>query len=371
MSRVLLITNIPAPYRVDLFKYLQRNQLEHEYHVIYTSQNEENRMWTIKEECLENTTILNSKVIKIKGKNDDRFVHIPGNLSKEIQKVNPDVVIAWEYNPSAIQALLWCKIHKKKFIHLTDGTLFSERNIGFIQKITRRIIISNADAYIASSSKAKEKLVAWGAKEKSIFMSLLTVDISPYRNAVKNGTSNTILYVGRIIRGKGLDLLINALSEIKCDYQLHIVGNGSDDQVAELKQQANMLGVDSKIEWLGFKSGHELVDEYVNAGAFVLPTREDCFGLVLLEALCSSTPIVSSKYADGSYDIVSAGKNGFIVDPEKTTEFARAIETIIDNKEVQRRFSENCKANIEKFEFKEVTKGYKQAIDYVLTRRNE
>ena len=49
MSKVLLITNIPAPYRVDLFYYMQTHQQTHEFFVIYTNRNEDNRQWTIDE----------------------------------------------------------------------------------------------------------------------------------------------------------------------------------------------------------------------------------------------------------------------------------------------------------------------------------
>lgn len=66
-------------------------------------------------------------------------------VPQHLTRINPDVVIAWEYNPSALKALLWCKCHGRKFIHLTDGTLHSERNIGHVQKLMRHIIIRHAD----------------------------------------------------------------------------------------------------------------------------------------------------------------------------------------------------------------------------------
>lgn len=180
MGRIALVTNIPAPYRVDLFYYMQTQIKEHEFHVIYTSENEDNRSWKIKKEKMLNTHILHAKVVKIRGTVDGRYVHIPGNIGKVLSEINPDVVIAWEYNPAALQSLFWSKVHHKKFIHLTDGTLFSERNIGKVQKLSRKIITGNCDAAIASSTRAKEKLLAWGVPEDKIFISLLTVDIQPY-----------------------------------------------------------------------------------------------------------------------------------------------------------------------------------------------
>ena len=79
--------------------------------------------------------------------------------------LKPEYVIAWEYNFAAVQSLIWCKKNGIPFIHLTDGTLYSERNINIIQKIMRKIIINNSDAAIASSTKAKEKLISWGMNE--------------------------------------------------------------------------------------------------------------------------------------------------------------------------------------------------------------
>lgn len=180
MSKVVLITNIPSPYRVDLFYYIQTHVKEYELHVIYTSEKEENRFWEIPKEKLRNSYILKSKIFRINGLIDKRYVHFPLNIGKKLNEIDPDVVIAMEYNPAALQALYWSKKNKKKFIHLTDGTLFSEYNIGRIQKIARRIITSRCDAAIASSTKAKEKLLAWGVPKEKIFISLLTVDIKPY-----------------------------------------------------------------------------------------------------------------------------------------------------------------------------------------------
>lgn len=139
-------------------------------------------------------------------------------------------MIAAEYNLAALQCIAWCKLHRKKFIHLTDGTLHSERQIGKMQKLSRKIVCNSADACIASSTKAKEKLLAWKVRESAIFISLLTVDGSGYQKVKKNRKKGRLLYVGGIIKRKGLDLLIEALSYVKEDYSLHIVGDGEEEE---------------------------------------------------------------------------------------------------------------------------------------------
>lgn len=371
MIKIVLITNIPSPYRVDLFDYMQKNLTDYEFHVIYTSRTEDNRMWNVDENKMKNSHVLESKVLKIRGKLDDRYIHLPGNIGAMLSKLNPDMVIGFEYNPAALQSFFWCKKNKKPFIHLTDGTLNSEKNIGKIQKLSRKLIIPRADASIASSSKAKEKLMAWGATEESIFESLLTVDITPYLKSEKKFGSNRILYVGSMIPRKGIDLLINALAYVETDYELRIVGNGSKEETEVLKKQAKDLGIDNHLIWCGFKTGEALIEEYCEAAVFVLPTREDCFGLVLLEALSSRTPIVSSKYADGAYDIVKDGENGFIVDPEDAKSMANALERILKDSCLQEQFAEKSISEINKFTFEAVSKGYVNAIEYVKKKQSD
>jgi glycosyltransferase involved in cell wall biosynthesis len=341
--------------------------MEHEFHVIYTSMNEDNRQWTLQKEKMLNSHVLNSRVIKIKGKLDDRYIHFPWNLLKILKEINPSIVIAGEYNPAALQSMAWCKLYNKKFIHLTDGTLFSERNIGKFQKIARKIICSQADACIASSTKAKEKLLKWGVKEKKIFVSLLTVDTTKYKNLKREPINGRILYVGSMVKRKGLDLLIDALQYVQCDFELHIVGNGNDAENNALKSAIKEKGMDSRVVFCGFKEGDKLLDEYAHAQLFVLPTREDCFGLVLLEAACAGVPIISSKYADGAYDIVQENINGFIIDPYDAKHFGDTIDIALNNKKLMKDVSGEC---IDKFSFPKVIAGYIDAFSYVMKGKN-
>lgn len=104
-----------------------------------------------------------------------------------------------------------------------------------------------------------------------------------------------LLYVGSLIGRKGLDLLIPALAQTDSDITLTIVGEGSEEDA--LKKQAKDCQVQERIRWLGFLEGEALKDCYRQSDVFILPTREDCYGLVILEAMCASLPVIASKYA--------------------------------------------------------------------------
>lgn len=175
--------------------------------------------------------------------------------------------------------------------------------------------------------------------------------------------SKKLLYVGSLIKRKGLDLLIESLKYVDSDYELRIVGDGSESEVENIKQLAQKNGVLDKIVFCGFKQDAELLKEYEKAFLFVFPTREDCFGLVLVEALAMGTPIIASKYADGAYDTIEDYKNGIIVDPYNEEEFGKTIENALNGKVC---LNGNNKNIIDRFKFENTVHGYISAIDYVM-----
>ncbi|MFQ8877530.1 MAG: glycosyltransferase [Roseburia hominis] len=112
--------------------------------------------------------------------------------------------------------------------------------------------------------------------------------------------------------------------------------------------------------------GEPLRELYHNADVFILPTREDCFGLVILEAMCASLPVISSKYADGAFDLVAEGENGYIVDPEDTHAFAEKIDQIFADENRLKEMGTRSYERAHAFAFEEVAKGCIDALCYVM-----
>lgn len=361
MKRVAIITNIPAPYRVDFFDYLQKNYGDYQFTIIYSSKNEDNRNWKIDESKMNNCVFLTSKTIRIKKRYDNYYLHIPTGVGKALEKIKPDVVVGSEYNPTILQALHYCKKKKIPFVSWTDGTLFSERNRNFVQKFLRRYVVKNAAAYIGSSTKSKEAQIYYGADEKKCQISLLSVDVEKYIQKPQGQGKGKILYVGSLIERKGVDLLLRALSKVNSSYEFYLAGDGAEKE--NLKCLAKELGIESKVHFLGQLSRDELLIHYADSDMFVLPTREDCFALVILEAICSGLPIVCSKYADGAYDMIIDGESGFIVDPYDETKFAEKIEKILLDAELCQKMRKQSEKVIDKFRFANIADGYLAAIE--------
>ncbi len=363
MKKAVFITNIPSPYRVDFFVYLQKHFPQYEFHVIFSGAGMENRKWSVELDELEHAVFLKSRTIIIRKRFDDRYIFLPAGVEKALQEIAPDMVFAMEYNPTILRAVHWCRKHRIPFVSWTDGTLNSEKNIGKVQRLSRSYIIKRAAAFVASSTASKETQVAYGADPAKCFLSYLTVDIDKYLAKKESYETKQMIYVGSLIQRKGLDLLMDALADTREDIRLVIVGEGQEKQA--LEQQIESLGITDRVEFKGFVEGEALRELYRSSDVFVLPTREDCFGLVILEAMCASLPVISSKYADGARDLIVEGENGYIVDPEDTEGFAAAIERIFTEGRLVK-MGKCSYQRAQEFSFAHVSEGCIAALKYVL-----
>lgn len=360
MKRAVIITNIPAPYRVDFFYYLQTHVTEVDFYIIYSSKTEDNRRWRVNKEKIKNSFFLESVTIKIKKRYDVKYIHIPKGVKGILAEISPDVVIGSEYNPTVIQAVGYCRKHEIPYVSWTDGTLFSERNINFIQRFLRKYVVSSAAAYIASSTKSKEAQQFYGADPEKIKISYLTVDIDQYIQKHPPVKEPRLLYVGSLIERKGVDLLLRACTKVRVPWQLALAGQGPEEE--SLRRLAKELGIDGQVEFLGHLSQTELLREYEKSYAFILPTREDCFALVILEAMCSGLPVLCSKYADGAYDLIENGETGYIADPLEEAAFAQKITELLENPKKAWQMGAKGRRKAEKFCFSCVSTGFLEAV---------
>jgi glycosyltransferase involved in cell wall biosynthesis len=124
------------------------------------------------------------------------------------------------------------------------------------------------------------------------------VDIPKQVRKERSGT-RTLLYLGRVHRIKGLDVLLRAWAAIepqRGDWQLRIVGPDDGGCLPELQALANSLGL-QRVRFIKPADGEERLLEYVQASIYVLPSRSENFGMTVAEALSAGTPVIVSKGA--------------------------------------------------------------------------
>lgn len=360
MKNVVIITNYPSPYRVDLFNHMISEYPEYNFTIIYSLRKSALRQWNT-DVAFPNSIFLKNKKITVKTRYDSKDIVFTLGLKKELKRIKPDVIVASEYNFTTQKALSYAKRHKIPFVSWSDATKISEAYTGKLQRILRHRVVKHASAFIASSTRAKELQMEYGAPENKIFISLLTVDTKKYE-LKKEEYPNSIVYVGTNAKRKGLDLLISGLAKVKGEYTLDIVGCTQFDE--ETQASASSSGISDRIRFHGFVAPDQIREFYKKGGIFVLPTREDCFALAILEAMCASLPVLVSKYADGAYDLMTDGENGYLFDPYDAVSLSEKIDLLLSDENLRRRLGERSYELSKKFGLSPSSKGFIKAIDY-------
>lgn len=141
-----------------------------------------------------------------------------------------------------------------------------------------------------------------------------------------------IMTLGRLAgkeRYKGFDETIEALPDLIKEIPnlvYMIVGDGIDQ--CRLSDKVESLGLNEHVVFTGLVSEEEKVDHYRLADAFVMPSRGEGFGIVLLEAMACGIPVLASKM-DGSSEALKHGELGLIVDPTNSKEVIDGIKTVL------------------------------------------
>ena len=95
------------------------------------------------------------------------------------------------------------------------------------------------------------------------------------------------------------------------------------------------------VHFIGFKSKEELKKYYKSADLFVLPTREDIWGLVINEAMSYGLPIITTNKCVAGVELINNDENGFIVSVEDSKSISKKINLLLDNEKLSESMSEN------------------------------
>jgi glycogen(starch) synthase len=168
-----------------------------------------------------------------------------------------------------------------------------------------------------------------------------------------------VLGLGRVVEKKGFDLLLESFARLASDHtDVGLVIGGDGDQRPALTERARILGLDHRVVLPGSLSRGQVAWAMSNAAAFVLPSRVEPFGIVVLEALDAGQPVVVSSRG-GAPEIVRDGREGLVVDPFDTGALASAIGRLLDDGALRRRLTVAGRARARAFSWDTITERYR------------
>lgn len=361
--KVLFITNLPSPYRIDFFnefgKYCDLTVLYERHSALDRNEN-----W--KGDAANNYS---EKYVDLKPIGTDSSIGF--GLVNEIKVRSFDFLIISGYaSPAVVMAIVYCRIKNLPYYVESDGG-FNKKD-KFPKSIIKRYLLRKATGHFISCDEYKKYLMQLGIDESRLykypFTSLKEEDIvsEPISSVVKQQIRSklnitekrVVLAVGQFIQRKGFDVLINAAKDLPAYAGIYIVGGNPTDEYIAMQAKLKL----NNIHYMGFKSKEELKEYYQASDIFVLPTRKDIWGLVVNEAMANGLPVITTNKCIAGLELINNGKNGFIVEADNIIQLSNCINEIIDSNERLQSMCVNSINTISNYTIEKMVKCHLQVL---------
>ena len=319
MKKVLYISNIEVPYRVRFFNELAQNC---ELTVLYERRKSSNRNndWAQGEE----------KRYRIKYLRGIRFAHENAfslGILKEIFGGYDKIIVGCFNSPVQVMAILVMRLCRVPYILNLDGEMFIG-NRGLKSKL-KRWILQGANKYLVAGEKAAGSLSIVAPKEKIVtyhFSSLSQSELEEHSKTVMSGGRNdTVLVVGQYLDYKGMDVALKAAAmDMSIKYKFVGMGSRTQKFMSEHVIPAN-------VQIVPFLQKQNLEKEYQSCAMLVLPSRQECWGLVINEAASYGMPIVSTWGSGAAVEFLADAYPQYLAEPGDAESLICCIRSFFDS----------------------------------------
>jgi glycosyltransferase involved in cell wall biosynthesis len=193
------------------------------------------------------------------------------------------------------------------------------------------------------------------------------VDLEKFKAVERQWEPARLLFVGRVVYQKGLDLLLKALSELRdLEWTLDIVGDGP--RVERLRTQASELQLSERVNFPGWQSRQMLPNTYNQSNLFVYPSRHEGMPNAVLEAMASGLPVLATRIA-GNEELVSA-ETGLLVPAEDSNALKTALTQLVPNSNLRASMGAAARKRVEQqFSWANIAEAYLDLMKNIVEKR--
>lgn len=274
-----------------------------------------------------------------------RNLQLRKNIRSITKDIRPDVLIPFMFSISS-QVIL-STLDMKIPVISSEHTTFDKNHTN--SEYFKRFYINKLANRTTILTKYDYDFIGNRLKNKTILHNPLTYDI--LKSEAKR-RENVVFAAGSIERWKikGFDNLIKIWSKISHkfpNWKLQIAGAGKESDFNFLKELVYNYKVGNSVEFLGFQKNLKKVLE--NKSIFILTSRFEGFGMVLLEAMSQGCAVISFDCIAGPREIISHNKSGLLVEDQNMQEMERSLIQLMSDENLRRKLSEGGLKEAERF----------------------
>ncbi len=250
---------------------------------------------------------------------------------------------------------------RKPMVYTAHGFFHSSksRKIKEFYNFLFKRILNKISYFTALTELEKKQYLKLGAREDKIKIIPNWIHLNKFKvkkNKKHSKDKKILLYVGGIRESKGLQYVCKAIKDL--DVRFLIVGRDVGYK-EDLQKQIKELGILEKVKFLGTLSDKNLLKVFSLADAFILFSEWEGFGITILEAMATQTPIIGSDMGAIPY-LIKDGKTGLITKFKDVGKLTVNIQKILSNEELRRLIIQNSSQFVKNFNYKEIIKNYEE-----------
>jgi glycosyltransferase involved in cell wall biosynthesis len=369
--RVAIVTGLPAPYREPVFEALAQRP-EVVLRVFYAARSHSDVGWkgdSARQFRYDRVFVSNATPRAFQRWPVVGYANF--GLVARLEEFRPDYLIVYGYN----QIYHWIAFRyaisrSVPFALRSDSNVHLDRATTWRAGVRRRLVLGlvrRAHAVLTVGEANRGYWASYGARPEQIFPAPYAVDNQRIarlagRRGVRENAGPRLIYVGRLVRRKALDVLLATFDELAdpLDLTLTVVGDGPERRRWAAMQSP---AARDRTAWLGKLSNDEAIRAMSESDLFVLPSRYEPWGLVVNEAMAAGLPVVAHRCCGAAVDLIVPGETGWIVEDVSTAAFAETLRAAAADPERLAQMGCQAQARVQRWSIERTVAGMAAAVE--------
>jgi glycosyltransferase involved in cell wall biosynthesis len=354
--KVVVVTNVPAPYRVPVWQRVAKEE-GIDLEVVYCAPSHIDPSLDAAAHGFKTHFLQGPHWVM-----ERRFLHADIGVVRLLDRLKPDVVVTSGFIPTFLFAFAWARRHGAAHVAMTDGTLQSEGELSWLHGLARRIVYARSDAFVGASGGSAALYRRYGIADERIHYSCLCADNPRFLRAPSPAAVDFI-FCGRFVGSKNPLFCLHVAHAVAMRLgrrtSLDLVGKGPLE--SKMRDLANTLHETVAVRFLGYASQAELPQRYFDARVFLFPAGGEPWGVVANEACAAGLPVIISPHAGAAGELVIDGHNG-LVRPLDVEAWGEAAVSLLTEPDRYRAYASAGRELVAKYSFDNAASGFVAAV---------